>query len=261
MRLSLVSLYCVIGALLLALPGAVQAGVINFTELDFTNPILAVGSGSFVSMSGSSSGYSLSGSLSCDFCTSSSGNDSTLDLTSLNITCSTPGGCGSLDIEFDAQNGNGNAGDSLLPEFQLSGSGDSVSGFAQFCIADTQNICLANGNGTESVSISFSGQPSGSNSSGFNLNGEFSIFGDFHLDGLSADSTGVTVSDLSISLPVAEGDMGGGGGVGSPPPLPEPSTLLLCLAGLAGIYVIGNRRAQRRLELNTRELKNSLKAW
>jgi hypothetical protein len=229
--------------LLLAAPVVTLGGTISFGELDFTFPVLAVGGGSFVSIPGSSSAgqYTVSATLSCDNCSDVSPSPSILHLSGVQIICSNPGlseTCGPIDLEFDAQFGAG-AGDVLLVQTDLSGSGDSASGFAQICVADSQHLCSSNGSGSQSINIGFNGQISGSDSSNFSLIQGFGIFGDFHLDGLPADSTGVSLTDsLSITLNAASTVKD------FPPPLdtPEPATMFPFLASLVSLVALGKRR-------------------
>ena len=230
--------------LLFALPIASYGGTISFGELDFISPVLEIGSGTFVSIpSGTTAGqYSIGANL--------VSNASGLDLSSVQIICNTVGGCGPLDLEFQATSGSG-SGDLLFVQTQLDGTGDSASGFAQICVADSQHICSSNGSGSQSITIPFEGAITGSDSNTFSLVNGFNVLGDFHLDGLPHDSTGVTLSNsFSITL---EGSF-----IikSSPPPeVPEPGTMD---ALITGIVLLLARYLW--LLLKTRELKNNLKA-
>jgi len=230
--------------LLLAAP-LTRAGTISFGELDFTFPALEIGGSSFVSIpSGTIAGqYTIGADLFCDNCTADVPTTSVLRLSNVQIVCTTSGGCGPIDLEFQAQFGSG-TGDVLLLTPELSGSGDSASGFAQICVADSQHICSSNGSGSQSVSIPFSGLIDGSDAANFSLINGFSIFGDFHLDGLPQDSTGVSLTNsFSISLAAASTVKS------SPPPefdTPEPAAMFPFLAAIVLMF-----RASRSLGAGT----------
>ena len=215
--------------LLLIMVRVASAGSISFGELDFTNPVLAIGGSTFVSVPANTTAgqYTLGASLTLS-------ND-VLDLNSVQIVCSNPGlggVCGPVDLEFQALSAVA-AGDSLLVDATLSGTG-SASGFARVCIADTQHICSSDGSGSESITIPFSGLISGSGSSGFTLAGGFDLLGDFHLDGLAGNSSVSLGDSFSISMAVAAADMGGGGGSAGPP-VPEPATFAPMLLGVIAL--------------------------
>lgn len=216
-------------AAVLALPHLAPAGTINFAALDFSSPVVELGSDSVTIPSGTIAGqYTLAATLSFA--------SNILDLSGVQITCSNPGissTCGSLDLEFEALSGSG-SGNVLLVAPSLSGSG-SASGFARVCLADTQDICSSDGSGSQSVTIPFSGSISGTASNSFNLINGFNVLGDFHLDGLPSNGSVSLTDSFAITFVSASFDSGGGPGVGAP--VPEPRTLMPMSLGMLSLII------------------------
>jgi hypothetical protein len=224
-------------AIVLALSSGALASPITYNQLLFTTPVLSFGTGTDVTASSSSvtGGYSFNG----EFCVNegcSTGPVATtatslLRLTNLSLTCSSGETCAPLDITFEAQGATAPAGATDV-SVNLIGGG-SASGFTRICVADANHLCTADLFGTQSFSFSYVSSISGSAQGTISTPGNFDLFGNFHVDGLSSGKS-VTLSN-SLDIGLTSRSQGGA--------VPEPSAIFLVHAGLAALALLRRRKS------------------
>jgi hypothetical protein len=233
------------GAVLLniaAMSNIAQASPVNFQSLRFDDPVgfgfapdTIISGGSITGPSGT---YTLSAEL-CEtgFCQGDSPVDAStqLRLTNLTLSCSSEFLCDPVDITFEAQGFSLGTFANLSLSLDGGGfSGSNFTGDAVICIASGKAFCSQNLSGALASSFFFNQNLSGSLSIPFSESGQFTVFGDFHLDGLA---NGTTVT-LGNSFEVTD--------ITDTAAAPEPSAMFLLPAGLSALVLLRRRRAKRR---------------
>jgi len=206
----------------------------------FTAPAFVSGSPGDVTTSTLANGYSVTAEFCLDGNCQSPGSNNgsgSLHFTGVNITCDNEGGCGSLDVGFEALGVNtsfGLVGVDAAIDGTVSGTS---AGFIALCIQDSSDICpsdLRSGNISFVTNFtSFSNVPALTGS--FNSNGFFNLFGDLHLNSATAGALIILPNSLDISLDPAPGPL--------VVATPEPASL--GLIGLGLVSLAGLRRRKK----------------
>ena len=199
--------------------------------LFFTAPI-GQQSGSDAMASGSLGGYSFSGEFCLDASCQGGPTGSTMRLTSVSLTCTSPvgesGSCGPVDIRFEADGFS--SFDIVRVDLILDGTG-SASGSAGICLAVGEQICPSDLHGSRSSFVNFNGPIAGAAGPvSFGTGGlTFNVLGGFHLDGLAVNNNVVLSDSFKITLEAS---------TGAGTPVPEPMTALLLAFGLVSLIVL-----------------------
>jgi len=225
-----------------AMATVAHAAPVGFNNLRFDNPVgfgfgtVTVISNAFIT--GPNGTYTLNAELcqtgSCqgDFPSETS----QLRLTNLSLTCSSSSFCDPVDISFEAAG----FSEGQFADLSLSLDGGSFSGPGGFsgtaviCVASGSNLCSQNLSGLLAASFGFGTNLSGSLHIPFAEAGEFTVFGDFHLNGLANGTTVFLGNSFEIT------DITDTGAAA-----PEPSAMFLLPAGLAAIFLFRRRLAAR----------------
>jgi hypothetical protein len=222
---------------------AAYADTVSYEQLLITSPTLAFGASNpdDVIVAGATSSLYPGYTLSAEFCENSSctnpivaPEDSLLRLTNLTLTCTAKGGCGLIDIDFEADSAilAGKPAPASLISVDLSLDGtatEAVSGAIRLCITNPHAICSSNLSGPLSFQTTFAdGLNGGTSGSVIGLPG-FTVYGQIEIDHLDNGNSVTLVNSLDIGADLTA--------------IPEPATLALVVPALLLLVAARFRKA------------------
>lgn len=214
---------------------AAFADTVTYVNLEFTTPTFgfSIPTPDNVIVTNASSGLYPGYVLSAEFCENSScatpiatTYQSLLRLTDLTLTCDSEGGCGLIDIDFQAnvaEFGATPVGESVVTvNLNLDGSSPAdINGAVNLCISNHHSICTSTLSGPHSFETTFSGvggSVTGSTSGQIVALSGFTVYGQLEVDALNPGQSLTLLNSLDIGVGVEA--------------VPEPATFGLVAAAL-----------------------------